>query len=202
MRAEVEAVDGLHVNGRDDFVGEGKAADLDPLPVVIDLAGLPVTGYQAADWLREEHHLDVHISDHRRINTQLTHADDRETTARLLAALRELAARAGQFPASPAVRLRSPADLRMEQTLLPRDAYFGRHEDVPVSEAEGRVAAEMITPYPPGIPTVLPGERLTRTVLDYLRSGVAAGMNLPDAASPDLTTVRAVADGPEALGGG
>ncbi|MGK4904332.1 aminotransferase class I/II-fold pyridoxal phosphate-dependent enzyme [Streptomyces albus] len=202
VRAEVEAVDGLHVNGRDDFVGEGKAADLDPLPVVIDLAGLPVTGYQAADWLREEHHLDVHISDHRRINTQLTHADDRETTARLLAALRELAARAGQFPASPAVRLRSPADLRMEQTLLPRDAYFGRHEDVPVSEAEGRVAAEMITPYPPGIPTVLPGERLTRTVLDYLRSGVAAGMNLPDAASPDLTTVRVVADGPEALGGG
>ncbi|MBQ1124330.1 ornithine decarboxylase, partial [Streptomyces sp. B15] len=51
------------------------------------------------------------------------------------------------------------------------------------------------TPYPPGIPTVLPGERLTRTVLDYLRSGVEAGMNLPDAAAPDLDTVRVLADG-------
>ena len=48
----------------------------------------------------------------------------------------------------------------------------------------GRVAAEMITPYPPGIPAVLPGERLKQPVLEYLRTGVEAGMNLPDAADP------------------
>ncbi|MEU4965079.1 aminotransferase class I/II-fold pyridoxal phosphate-dependent enzyme [Streptomyces smyrnaeus] len=195
VRQRVEAMDGLHVNDRADFVGEGKAADLDPLPVVIDLDELPLNGYQAADWLREHRHLDVHISDHRRINTQLTHADDRETTGRLLDALRELTARADEIPKAPPVRLRAPSDLRMELACLPRDAYFGAIEDVPVDRAEGRIAAEMVTPYPPGIPTVLPGERLTRTVLDYLRSGVEAGMNLPDAAAPDLDTVRVLADG-------
>ncbi|MFJ7628697.1 hypothetical protein ACIQZN_19595 [Streptomyces sp. NPDC097595] len=48
----------------------------------------------------------------------------------------------------------------MEQAKLPREACFHGTEDVPVEQAVGRVAAEMITPYPPGIPVVLPGERL------------------------------------------
>ncbi len=51
----------------------------------------------------------------------------------------------------------------------------------------------MITPYPPGIPAVLPGERLTEPVLRYLRTGLEAGMYLPDPTDPDLETVRVVA---------
>jgi lysine decarboxylase len=68
-------------------------------------------------------------------------------------------------------------------------------EDVPVQEAVGRVAAEMITPYPPGIPAVLPGELLNARVLHYLRSGIEAGMNLPDAVDTRLRTVRVMAEG-------
>jgi len=82
----------------------------------------------------------------------------------------------------------------MEQARLPRDAYFHGTEDVPVEEAAGRVAAEMITPYPPGIPVVLPGERLTEPVLRYLLTGLEAGMNLPDPADTGLRTVRVCAD--------
>lgn len=48
----------------------------------------------------------------------------------------------------------------------------------------------MITPYPPGIPAALPGERLTGTVLRYLRSGIDAGMNIPGAADSELRTIR------------
>ncbi|MFE4399866.1 ornithine decarboxylase, partial [Kitasatospora sp. NPDC056808] len=81
----------------------------------------------------------------------------------------------------------------LEQVMLPRDAFFGAVEDVGWREAEGRIAAEMITPYPPGIPAALPGERLGREVLRYLRTGVEAGMVLPDATDPGLDTVRVVA---------
>ncbi|WP_301324103.1 hypothetical protein [Actinomadura rupiterrae] len=48
----------------------------------------------------------------------------------------------------------------------------------------------MLTPYPPGIPAVMPGERIERPVLDYLRSGVRAGMSVPDAADSTLASVR------------
>ncbi|WUR86750.1 hypothetical protein OG967_47205 [Streptomyces phaeochromogenes] len=80
----------------------------------------------------------------------------------------------------------------MDQARLPQDAYFAHHAKVPTAEAVGRIAAEMITPYPPGIPVVLPGERLTEPVLNYLVTGVEAGMYLPDAADGQLKTVRVV----------
>jgi arginine decarboxylase len=76
---------------------------------------------------------------------------------------------------------------------LPRDAFFGPAESVPSDEAVGRVAAEQITPYPPGIPALIPGERITRAIVDYLRSGVRAGMVLPDATDASLDSIRVTA---------
>lgn len=192
VRAAIEGIDGLHVNDRTDFCGP--AADFDPLPVVIDVSALRTTGFRAADWLREHRSVEAHLADHRRISTQLTHADDRATTDELLAALQAMARAAPELRPAPDVAVPSPTALRLAQVDLPRDAYFGPTVDVPVAEAAGRVAAEMLTPYPPGIPAALPGERLTEPVLRYLRTGKAAGMNLPDAADPRLETVRVVRD--------
>jgi arginine decarboxylase len=190
VRAAVEELDGLHVEDRDDFCGPGLADDFDPLPVVIDLDGLGITGFQAADWLRAHRRIDAHLSDHRRIGAQLTHGDDHGTADELLAALRDLVRAAPTLRPAPRVDVPSPSELRLAQAVLPRDAFFGPTEDVPVREAAGRVVAEMVTPYPPGIPAVLPGERLTEPVLRYLSSGLAAGMNLPDPTDPGLETIR------------
>ncbi|MEU0742995.1 aminotransferase class I/II-fold pyridoxal phosphate-dependent enzyme [Streptomyces sp. NPDC006134] len=195
VRAAVEEIDGLHVDGRGDYCGPGGADDFDPLPVVIDLGGLGITGFQAADWLRGHRNLIAHLTDHRRIGTQITLGDDRETAGELLAALKDLARAAPGLAPAPRVEVPSPSGLRMEQAALPRDAFFGPTEDVPLSRAAGRVAAEMITPYPPGIPAVLPGERLTEPVLRYLRGGLEAGMYLPDPSDPALETVRVAGPG-------
>jgi lysine decarboxylase len=178
------------VEGREDFCGPGLADDFDPLPGVIDVSGLGITGYQAADWLREHRDIEAHLTDHRRIGAQLTHADDRATADELLAALKDLARAAPELPTAPRVEVPEPARLRLAQAAAPRDAFFGPAEEVPVGQAAGRIAAEMITPYPPGIPAVLPGERLTEPVLRYLRTGLAAGMNLPDAVDPGLERIR------------
>ncbi|MFI5685087.1 aminotransferase class I/II-fold pyridoxal phosphate-dependent enzyme [Streptomyces sp. NPDC051636] len=193
VRAAVGELDGLRVDGRDDYCGPGLADDFDPLPCVIDVTGLGITGYRAADWLREHRAVDAHLTDHRRIGAQLTHADDAATADELLSALKDLVRAAPELRAAPGVDVPPPSELRMEQAMLPRDAFFGPTEDVPVARAAGRVAAEMITPYPPGIPAVLPGERLTEPVLRYLSTGRAAGMNLPDPTDPELGTVRVVA---------
>jgi lysine decarboxylase len=200
-RKAIEDIDGFHVNDANDFCGPGLADDFDPLPVVIDIGELGTSGYRAADWLRERHHIDAHLFDHRRVSAQLTHADDERTTGRLLTALRDLADHAPALRDAPRVAVPSPAELRMEQACLPRDAYFSRHVKVPAAEAAGRIAAEMITPYPPGIPAALPGERLTDPVLRYLTTGVEAGMYLPDAADGRLNTVRVVAEGTEGTEG-
>jgi arginine/lysine/ornithine decarboxylase len=193
VRAEIETIAGLHVHS-EEFLGPDRAAQLDPLQIIIDISELGVIGYSAADWLRDHHRINLHISDHRRISAQLSHADDEHSAQTLIRALRDLAdhAAAGDSELRPSgqVHVPPPAELRLELVHLPRDAFFGRTEQVPIEQAAGRVVAEMLTPYPPGIPVALPGERLNEPVVDYLRTGVAAGMVVPDAADPGLSSIR------------
>ena len=88
------------------------------------------------------------------------------------------------------VKLPMPQDLELESVKRPRDAFFGAAENVSVDDAVGRIAAEQITPYPPGVPVILPGERINQAVIEYLLSGLEAGMTLPDPADPSLETIR------------
>jgi arginine/lysine/ornithine decarboxylase len=192
VREEVEALPGLHVL-RDELLGAEASHDLDPLHVVIDVSGLGVSGYDAADWLREHHRIDMGLSDHRRVEATLSLADDDKTAARLVSALSGLAGAAAGLPRARQVDLPDPDDLELEPVMLPRDAFFGPKESVPAGQAVGRIAAEQITPYPPGIPVIIPGERITTALLDYLHTGLAAGMDLPDPADPSLQTLRVVA---------
>ncbi|WP_369213547.1 aminotransferase class I/II-fold pyridoxal phosphate-dependent enzyme [Streptomyces flavofungini] len=190
VRARIGDIEGMRVHGRDDFCGPGRAHDLDPLQVIVDITGLGTTGYRVADWIRAHHHINLHLSDHRRTSAQLTHADDADSTEKLITALRDVADHADELrPAAP-VEVPDPAKLRLEQVTLPRDAFFGRVEQVPWEKAVGRVTAEMLTPYPPGIPAALPGERLNHEVLRYLREGVDAGMVVPDAVDTEVRSVR------------
>ncbi|MBE1462496.1 ornithine decarboxylase [Kibdelosporangium phytohabitans] len=190
VRSGVDRIPGLHLVG-DELVGPEHAASIDPLKVIVDVTGLRVNGYQAADWLREEQRVTVGLSDHRRVVAMFTHADNRETADRFLHAMRELTK--ASLPTAPKVDLPAPGELELRTEVLPRDAFFGPTEQVPVGEAAGRIAAEMITPYPPGAPAVLPGEVINQPVLDYLRSGLAAGMYIPDAVDSGLDSVRVVA---------
>ncbi|MCF2528787.1 aminotransferase class I/II-fold pyridoxal phosphate-dependent enzyme [Yinghuangia soli] len=181
VRSELGQIPGLHVDGTE-FLGPGLAYALDPLQVVVDVSALDITGYAAADWLRDHHRINLHVCDHRRISAQLSYADNDATAQVLTTALRALPEHAtGLAKASLPVAVPDPAELRLETAMLPRDAFFADTEQVPAAKAAGRIAAQMITPYPPGIPVAVPGERLTAEVLDYLQSGVRSGMVLPDA---------------------
>ncbi|MBT2471525.1 ornithine decarboxylase [Streptomyces sp. ISL-66] len=190
VRGRISRIDGIRVHGRDDFCGPGRAADMDPLQIIIDISAWDTTGYRAADWLRRNHRINLHIADHRRISAQFTHADDESTAEVLLTALTDLHAHVSELRSGQPVEVPSPSELRLDQAVLPRDAFFGPTEQVPWESADGRVAAEMLTPYPPGIPVAVPGERLNGDVLRYLRSGVESGMVVPDAVDTEVKSVR------------
>ncbi|MFF4378120.1 aminotransferase class I/II-fold pyridoxal phosphate-dependent enzyme [Kitasatospora sp. NPDC001547] len=193
-RQRIPLVPGLRLYGREEFCAPHRAADFDPLQLVVDLAALGTDGYQAADWLRAHRRIDLHLADHRRISAQLSHADGPDTVDALVAALRDLVDHVDELRPAAHIDVPDPSGLRLEQALTPREAFFGPTEAVPAARAVGRIAAEVLTPYPPGIPAALPGERLNREVVDYLRSGTAAGMVVPDAADDSLATLRVVAD--------
>lgn len=191
-RREIEKIDGVEVLD-DELLGVQASHDLDRLQVLIDVAETGTSGYQAADWLREHCHVDMGMTDHRRILATMSFADGSDTAGRLIDALSMWRKAAEDFEQPPRVDLPSPEEIQLATVTSPRDAFFGRVEKVPVKEAVGRISAEQITPYPPGIPAVVPGERINEAVLDYLRTGLEAGMNVPDPADPQLRTVRVTA---------
>jgi arginine/lysine/ornithine decarboxylase len=76
----------------------------------------------------------------------------------------------------------------------PRDAFLGRAEQVVVEEAIGRISCESIAAYPPGVPALLPGERITAEVVDYLRALAASGARLHGASDPAFRTVNVLGE--------
>jgi arginine/lysine/ornithine decarboxylase len=79
--------------------------------------------------------------------------------------------------------------------MTPREAFLGPQEVVAFDAAQGRVAAESLAAYPPGVPNVLPGERLTRETLDYIAESVAHGGSVRGAVDRELRTLRVVKEG-------
>lgn len=192
LRADIETIPDVAVLD-DELLGVQASHDLDRMQVLMDVSATGTSGYQAHDWLRAHAHVDMGMSDHRRILATLSMADDQATAGRLVEALSAWRKAADDFDPPPRIDLPSPEQLQLETVCLPRDAFFGNVETVRADRAAGRIAAEQCTPYPPGIPAVVPGERLNDAVLDYLCSGVRAGMNIPDAADPSLQTIRVLA---------
>jgi len=75
----------------------------------------------------------------------------------------------------------------------PRQAFFAARETVPFDRAVGRVSAELVAPYPPGIPVLAPGEEITADTVETLDQARAAGVRIAYAADPTLATVSVVA---------
>jgi lysine decarboxylase len=80
-----------------------------------------------------------------------------------------------------------------DTVLAPRDAFFARNETVPADAAIGRVSAELIAPYPPGVPVLAPGELITAAAVDALREVAADGGRIAYAADPSLRTFQVIA---------
>jgi hypothetical protein len=78
--------------------------------------------------------------------------------------------------------------------LAPRDAFLGPQQVVPFESAEGRIAAESLAAYPPGVPNVLPGERLTAPTLAYIADSLAHGGLVRGASDRSLRTIRVVSE--------
>src|SRR3954449_7177689 len=137
---------------------------VDPTHVMIETASIGLSGYTADDWLRDERQVDVELVDHRRIMPLITFAHGEEDVRRFVRALRDLVDTHAEADDN-VPQLPSMPQIRTEQAMTPREAFFSKTEDVKPSEAVGRVSAEWITPYPPGIPAVAAGEAYTATAV-------------------------------------
>jgi arginine decarboxylase len=72
----------------------------------------------------------------------------------------------------------------------PREAFLGEAEQLAVDAAVGRISCESIASYPPGVPALLPGERISPETVEYLRTLAASGARLHGASDPAFRTIN------------
>ncbi len=162
---------------------------VDPLRVVLVLGGTGADGNAVeADLLGRG--MPVELADRDTLVAMVTLADTPEGLEDLAVALVEAveAHRGRPRPvATSGVWAVDPV-----QAMAPREAFFAERESVPAEHAVGRVSAELVAPYPPGVPVLAPGEVVTAEALDALRSARAAGSRIAYAADPGLHTLDVV----------
>lgn len=195
VREQVNTIPGLSCFGPE-RLGRPGAAGLDPTKVTVTVKGLGLTGQQVELVLRHRYGVQVEMSDLFNVLLIVGFGNTDEDADRFLAALADLARMAPQYRSPETDRVLA----RAEQLggvpplpvldILPRDAFFTPSRAVPLAAAAGRVCAEVITCYPPGIPIICPGERFTPEVIDYLSLMRAAGFRISGPRDPGLATVQ------------
>ena len=166
--------------------------DLDETKLTIGVSGLGMTGYQVSQRLNQEFGIQVEMADLMHILVIVSIGDHRDDIDRLVASLETIAGQSHHAsPPTFSAGFQKPYALNPGK-ISPREAFFSSHVLVPLEEAEGRLAADIVTVYPPGIPLLLPGEKITRDILDFLFTMRGTGATL-DGLDPSNTRMKVVA---------
>jgi arginine decarboxylase len=184
----------------EELEGRPGVFDLDPTKITVTVKDLGYTGYEAEEILRRRYNVQVELADLFNIVALYTIGTTQEASDALIHGVRELAredrpvdifspsgvldrrVKTGtyQLPKIPPIRL------------IPRDAFLADTEFVPFKNSAGRICAEVITPYPPGIPVISPGEQITPEIIDYLALEKKAGVKMQGPYDDDLKFIRVV----------
>jgi lysine decarboxylase len=186
----IAGVPGLRVLG-DELVGGHGVAGFDALRLAIDVSATGLDGHLIADDLLRTRDINLELITDRVLIAHVGLGEPiLRSGVRLVAALRDVLA--GARPTSVQAAPPVPAARFGEPVLAPREAFFAEHELIELRDAAGRVSADSIAAYPPGIANVLPGERFTQPLVDYLLAMTLRGCPLRGTWDERTATVRVV----------
>jgi lysine decarboxylase len=192
LRERIRSVPGLDVLD-ERIVGRAGVHAYDPTRLVVDVRGLGATGHRVARIMREQDDINLELFSENVVVAVFGIGERAELTGeRLVEALEHAAERIGEEGEEPLPPFAEPPPWGPTE-LSPREAFLAGQQVVAFADAEGRIAAESLAAYPPGVPNVLPGELLTRPTLDYIADSVAHGGLVRGASDRTLKTVRVVA---------
>ncbi len=181
-RQELSSLEGIFCKGAELGTPSGVSPAWDPTHLVVSALARGYTGYELEAKLRHEHGQQVEMSDLFGVVLVLTAGHTEEHLERFVSAI-------ASFPQrEPKDAISRPLEFS-RQTFVPRNAFMASHRQVMAEDAIGGISAETITLYPPGIPWILPGERIEAPLLSELLSRQRAGGRIQGAWDPSLSTL-------------
>lgn len=191
LREQIREIPGLDTLD-ERLIGAPSVHAYDPFRLVVDVRATGATGHRIAALMLEQDDINLELfSEHVVVAVFGIGEHAAETGGRLVDALRHAIDRLGEEEEEPKQPFAEPPPWG-PIARTPREAFLAAQEVVGFDAAAGRIAAESLAAYPPGVPNVLPGERLTRETLDYIADSIAHGGLVRGASDRTLKTIRVV----------
>lgn len=194
LRKEINRIPGLYCFGAEKLGNPG-VFSLDPTKITVTVKKLGLTGAKAEKILRQRFNIQAELSDMYNILFLLTIGDGQAEAQALLDALKglqELCVGHHDFTGLDTVVKENVFPEIPTQAMSPREALFSNTRFVLLDEAENKICAEIVTFYPPGIPVLCPGERISAEVIAYCRRLQAGGLKVSGPEDYTLTKIKVV----------
>ena len=189
-REEINAVGGYYAYGRELINGDS-VFDFDPTKLSVHTRNIGLAGIEVYDILRDEYDIQIEFGDIGNILAYLSIGDRMQELERLVCALAEIKRRYMKDPNG----LMSQEYIAPEVVYSPQEAFYADKESVPLEESAGYVCSEFVMCYPPGIPILAPGERITKEILEYIAYAKAKGCSLTGPEDPTIEHINIIREG-------
>lgn len=184
-RQKINEIDGLYAFGPE-LVGQAGVFAFDKTKLCINVRKLGISGYQTESILRKEYNIQVEMSDFHNILAIISLGDDEEQINSLIEALKNIAIKYGVHNTNKEI-ITMP---NLEMIISPREAYYCNKKSVLLDLAIGEISGEMAMAYPPGIPAICPGERITKEIVDYIKMMKKSQYQLQGTEDPYLNYIN------------
>lgn len=184
-REEINAVGGYDAFGRE-LINGNSVYDFDPTKLSVHTRDIGLAGIEVYDILRDEYDIQIEFGDIGNILAYLSIGDRMQDLERLVSALAEIRRRY-QTDGSG---LLSYEYIDPEVVASPQDAFYARKKSIPLEESIGCVCSEFVMCYPPGIPILAPGERITADILNYIQYAKKKGCSMTGPEDPEIQNIN------------
>lgn len=193
-RDEINAIGGFLAFAEERCDGDAFYA-FDQTKLSIHTRAMGLAGVEVYDILRDDYNIQIEFGDLGNILAILSVGDRPVAIERLIAALSEIKRLYGKSPEG----LLASEYVEPEVVMTPAEAFYSPSVQLPVEAAEGRVVTEFVMCYPPGIPILAPGERVTRRALDYIQYAREKGASMTGTEDLSMQKLNVLAETAEEL---
>ena len=181
-RREINNIGGYYAYSRELINGDS-IYDFDVTKLAVNTLDIGLAGIEVYDLLRDEYDIQIEFGDLGNLLAYLSIGDRQRDIERLVGALSEVRRRFGK---KDKANLMKQEYIDPQVAVSPQDAFYADKESLPLRETEGRVCSEFVMCYPPGIPILAPGERITGPILDYIEYAKEKGCSMTGPEDPDI----------------
>ncbi len=189
-REEINQIGGYYAFGKE-LIDGNAIFDFDATKLSVHTRAIGLAGIEVYDLLRDEYDIQIEFGDIGNILAYLSMGDRPQELERLVSALAEIRRRYQRSSAG----LLSQEYLDPEVVSSPQEAFYAPKRSIPLRQSAGQVSSEFIMCYPPGIPILAPGERITQDILDYIEYAREKGCSLTGPEDPEIRNINVLTGG-------